>query len=59
MNNSLIKTGALALSFLVWSLMLIYGTYNNTVRHAHVIGATGTYQIQYDNTGDIMDYKGE
>lgn len=57
MNKSIIKTGILCLSFLLWSLMLIYGTYNNTVRNAHVVGATGSYQIQYDNTGDIMDYE--
>ena len=43
--------------FFIWTLAIIYGTYNNTVTSAHVVGRNGNiYQIQYDNTGDIFEY---
>ena len=42
--------------FVLWTLGCVYGTYNNTVSHAHVLGATTSYEIQYDNTGDIFTY---
>ena len=43
---------------IVWTLACIYGTYNNTVRHAHIVSDNGnTYTIQYDNTGDVFVYE--
>lgn len=47
----------LAVAWLVWTLLCIYGTYNNTVKHASLVShENGQYEIEYQNTGDIMIY---
>lgn len=54
----MINKGIVIVGFIVWTLMCVYGTYNNTVRNAHIVSDNGaTYEIQYDNTGDIMTYE--
>jgi len=43
--------------FAVWTLAVIYGTYNNTVRNAEVNKVNGGYEITYHNTGEIHFYE--
>ena len=51
-----IKMYVVGVVFVLWTLMCVYGTYYNTVQHAHLIGADAPYQIEYDNTHEIHDY---
>ena len=52
------KVAITAAIIFAWTLLCIYGTYNNTVKHAHIVSDNGnTYIIQYDNTGDVYEYE--
>ena len=42
----------------IWTLVCIYGTYWNTIKHAELISVTeNEYEILYGNTGEIYTYK--
>lgn len=43
--------------WIVWTLMCIYGTYDNTVKSAEVQQTSDGYEITYHNTGDTFSYK--
>ena len=43
--------------FMVWTLLMIYGTYYNTVEHARLVGADAPYQLVFDNTGEVYNYE--
>ena len=53
-----IKDVVLWIAFFCWSLILIYGTYHNTVGSAEVrsIG-NGGYEVTYHNTGEVHFYE--
>ena len=52
------KQVALWVAFFCWSLILIYGTYHNTVVSAEVRAVeNGGYEITYHNTGEIHYYE--
>lgn len=47
----------LVIVWIAWTLACVYGTYNNTVKHAELIShSNGEYEILYHNTGDIFNY---
>ena len=55
---SIKKQLLIMLVFAVWTLVCIYGTYWNTVKHAEVVSVTENgYEICYNNTGEIYTYK--
>ena len=43
--------------FMVWTLLCIYGTYDNTVKSAEVQVTSDGYEITYHNTGDTFLYE--
>lgn len=50
----------ITVAWIIWTLMCIYGTYNNTVKNAELVSyENGVYEIEYHNTGDIMRYEEE
>ena len=58
-RKSAFPTIAVSILFTLWTFICIYGTYYNTIEHAHVVGMQGNYEIQYDNTGDVFVYEGK
>ena len=43
-------------ALVVWTLVCIYGTYDNTVKSASVTVVEGGYEVTYGNTGEIHFY---
>lgn len=45
-------------AIVAWTLLCIYGTYNNTVTHAELIEVSESgYSIMYGNTGEVHSYE--
>ena len=44
------------MAFIIWTLLCIYGTYNNTVKSASVREIEEGYEVTYGNTGEIHIY---
>lgn len=42
--------------WIIWTLLCIYGTYNNTVKSAQPKAVEGGYEITYGNTGNTYSY---
>lgn len=48
----------LTVAWIIWTYMCVYGSYDNTVKHAELVSyENGVYEIRYNNTGDIMRYE--
>ena len=45
--------------FVAWTILCIYGTYNNTIKSASVREVEDGYEITYGNTGEIHLYDKE
>ena len=43
--------------WVAWTLMCIYGTYDNTIKSAEPRAIEGGYEIEYHNTGQICVYQ--
>lgn len=52
-----IKGVIITLAIVVWTLMCIYGTYNNTVQNAQIKTVSDGYVVTYANTGECHHYK--
>ena len=50
------KTLVILIAWVVWTLMCVYGTYNNTVKSAEPRTVEGGYEITFTNTGEIHTY---
>ena len=51
------KQIAVFIAIVIWTLLCIYGTYNNTVKNAEVTQVDGGYEITYWNTGEVHFYE--
>ena len=45
------------IGLVVWTLLCIYGTYNNTVKSASVTKVGNGYEITFWNTGEVHYYE--
>lgn len=52
MKNTIITS----IIIFIWTLVCIYGTYNNTVKSAEIKIVEGGYEVTYHNTGHTYEY---
>lgn len=50
------KTIITSIIIFIWTLVCIYGTYDNTVKSAEIHATATGYEVTYHNTGDIFEY---
>ena len=50
------KTIITTIIIFTWTLMCIYGTYDNTVKSAEIKATKTGYEVTYHNTGDTFEY---
>ena len=53
----MIKQVYMLIIVFIWTLLCIYGTYDNTVKSAEICTIDGGYEVIYHNTGDIFTYE--
>lgn len=51
------KTIITSIVIFVWTLLCIYGTYDNTVKNAQIKCVDGGYEVTYMNTHEIHFYQ--
>ena len=56
-KREVIKWAVIGIAVYVWSLLCIYGTYNNTVQNAQIVTVSDGYVVTYANTGEMHYYK--